>query len=99
MKKFWTISLILFLIFFTAMIKNSTKNLEDEIFISRENIRSLNKELENVKLEYDFLSSAEKLLDFQNSYFDEELIKKEIADVKMIKKKFNELNLNNNDEK
>ena len=99
MKKFWTISLILFLIFFTAMIKNSTKNLEDEIFISRENIRSLNKELENVKLEYDFLSSAEKLLDFQNSYFDEELIKKEIADVKMFKKKFNELNLNNNDEK
>ena len=99
MKKFWTISLILFLIFFTAMIKNSTKNLEDEIFISQENLRSLNKELENVKLEYDFLSSAEKLLDFQNSYFDEELIKKEIADVKMIKKKFNELNLNNNDEK
>ena len=99
MKKFWTISLILFLIFFTAMIKNSTKNLEDEIFISRENIRSLNKELENVKLEYDFLSSAEKLLDFQNSYFDEELIQKEIADVKIIKKNFNLLNLNDDNEK
>ena len=99
MKKFWTISLILFLIFFTAMIKNSTKNLEDEIFISRENIRILNKELENVKLEYDFLSSAEKLLDFQNSYFDEELIQKEIADVKIIKKNFNLLNLNDDNEK
>ena len=99
MKKFWTISLILFLIFFTAMIKNSTKNLEDEIFISQENLRSLNKELENVKLEYDFLSSAEKLLDFQNSYFDEELIQKEIADVKIIKKNFNLLNLNDDNEK
>ena len=85
--------------FFTAMIKNSTKNLEDEIFISRENIRILNKELENVKLEYDFLSSAEKLLDFQNSYFDEELIQKEIADVKIIKKNFNLLNLNDDNEK
>ena len=92
MKKTGIISLILFLVLFTAVIKNSTKKLEDKIFTTNENLRSLNKELENVKLEFDFLSSSEKLLNFQNLYFDEELIQKEIKEIKIIKnqtKKFN----------
>ena len=54
-----------FLILFTALIKNSTKRIDDEIFVNKENIRSLKKEFENIKLEYDYLSSAEKLLEFQ----------------------------------
>ena len=33
---------------------------------------------ETIKLEYDYLSSAEKLLEFQRLYFDDELIKKKI---------------------
>ena len=84
MKKFWIISLILFLVLITAVIKNSTKKLEDKIFTTNEKLRSLNKELENVKLEFDFLSSAEKLLNFQNLYFDEELIQKEIKEITII---------------
>ena len=79
MKKFFSISLILFLILITAFIKNSTKRMEDEIFIVTEDIRSLEKNFENIKLEYDYLSSAEKLLEFQSIYFDDELKKKKYS--------------------
>ena len=84
MKKFSVIFLILFLILFTALIKNSTKRIDDEIFLIKENIRSLKKDFENIKLEYDYLSSAEKLLEFQNLYFDDELVKKDIQEIKTI---------------
>ena len=84
MKKFSVIFLILFLILFTALIKNSTKRIDDEIFAIKENIRSLKKDFENIKLEYDYLSSAEKLLEFQNLYFDDELVKKDIQQIKTI---------------
>ena len=40
MVKFFVISLILTLILFTALIKNSTKRIDDIIFISEENIRT-----------------------------------------------------------
>ena len=84
MKKFSVIFLILFLILFTALIKNSTKRIDDEIFVIKENIRSLKKDFENIKLEHDYLSSAEKLLEFQNLYFDDELVKKDINEIKII---------------
>jgi len=73
MKKFFIISLIIFLILFTAIIKNSTKKIEEAIFASEENIRILNSELKNIRLEFEYLSSSEKLLEFQNLYFDDEL--------------------------
>ena len=86
MKKFSLVLLILFLILSTALIKNSTKKIDDNIFVLEENLRSLKKEFENIKLENDYLSSAEKLLEFQNLYFDDELIKKDLEDIKIIKR-------------
>ena len=71
MKKFAVIFLIFTLILLTAFIKNSTKRIDDIIFISRESIRSLNSDFENIKLEYDYLSSTENLLKFQSLYFDD----------------------------
>ena len=93
MKKFLIISAIFFLIFFTAFIKNSTKRIDDLIFSSEENLRALSKDFENIKLEYDFLSSTERLLQFQNKYFEEELIKKKIQNIKIINKSNNDLNI------
>ena len=93
MKKISIISLILILILFTAVIKNSTKRIDDEIFSLNEDIRSLKKELENNKLEHDYLSSADKLLEFQNLYFDNKLIKKNIKNIKIIKKNKNNLKI------
>ena len=95
MKRFLIISSIFFLIFFTAFIKNSTKRIDDLIFSSEENLRVLSKDFENIKLEYDFLSSTERLLQFQNKYFEEELIKKKIQNIKIISKSNNDLNIEN----
>ena len=93
MKRFLIISTIFFLIFLTAFIKNSTKRIDDLIFSSEENLRVLSKDFENIKLEYDFLSSTERLLQFQNKYFEEELIKKKIQNIKIINKSNNDLNI------
>ena len=86
MKKFSVIFLIVFLILSTALVKNSTKRTDDEIFTIKENIRALKKDFENIKLEYEFLSSTEKLLEFQSLYFDDELVKKDIQNLKIINK-------------
>ena len=83
MKKFFLVAIIFFLVLSTAIIKNTTKQIEDEIFTVKENIRVLNSEFENVSLEYDYLSSAERLLDYQSQYFEDELIQKNINDIKI----------------
>jgi len=93
MKKYLVIFLIFFLILSTAIVKNSTKRIDDEIFSIKENMRVLNMDLGNIKLENDFLSSTEKLLEFQNSFFENELIKKDIQEIKIIKKKLDKLEI------
>ena len=95
MKKFSVIFLIVFLILSTALIKNSTKRTDDDIFTIKENIRALKKDFENIKLEYEFLSSTEKLLEFQNLYFDDELVKKDINEIKIIDQSTKKLQINN----
>ena len=89
MKKFFVISIIIFLILFTAIIKNSTKRIDDKIFTIKENIRGFKKDFENIKLEYDYLSSAERLYEFQVMYFEDEFIKKDIKNIKIIDKTMN----------
>ena len=84
MKKISITFLILFLILFTAIVKNSTKRIDDEIFVKEEKIRSLKKDFENMKLEYEYLSSPEKLLSLQDLYFDNELFNKDIEEIKIL---------------
>ena len=36
-----------------------------------------------MKLEHDYLSSSEKLLEYQSQYFEDELIQKNINDIKI----------------
>ena len=83
MKKFGLAVVIFFLVLSTAIIKNTTKQIEDEIFTTKENIRILDSEFENVSLEYDYLSSAEGLLEYQSQYFEDDLIQKNINDIKI----------------
>ena len=83
MKKFILAFVILFLVLSTAIIKNTTKQIEDKIFTIKENIRVLKSDFENVSLEYDYLSSAEKLLEYQSLYFEDKLIQKNINDIKI----------------
>ena len=93
MIKFIFTSLILLLIFFTAFIKNSTKRIDDEIFVVKENIRILRKDFENVKLEHNFLSSTEKLTEFKKLYFDDELIEKNIKEIQIIHKTLDKIEI------
>ena len=83
MKKFALAAMIFILVLSTAIIKNTTKKIEDQIFTAKENIRVLKSEFENISLEYDYLSSAEKLLDYQSLYFEDDLIQKNIEDIKI----------------
>ena len=50
MKKFALALVIFLLVLLTAIIKNTTKQIEDEIFTAKENIRILKTEFENVSL-------------------------------------------------
>ena len=84
MKKILTISLIFSLIVITSFIKNSTKKIDEELFILKENISNLNLELDNVKLEFEYLSSAERLINYQNLYFENKLTQKNINEIKII---------------
>ena len=85
MKKSVLILIVFLLILSTAIIKNSAKKTEDEIFIIKENVRVLFSEFEKIKLEHDYLSSSEKLLEFQLQFFEDELVPKKIENIKVFK--------------
>ena len=85
MKKISLIFIVFLLILSTAIIKNSAKKTEDEIFTVKENLRVLSSEFEKVKLEHDYLSSSDKLLEFQSQFFEDELIQKNIENIKVFK--------------
>ena len=86
---------ILTLILSTSLIKNSTKEIEDKIFNINENIRSLKVELSDVVLEYNYLSSPEKLIQYQSQYFERDLIQIDITKIKKMTQKNNLIKINN----
>ena len=83
-KKFFVFILIFSLIVVTSLIKNSTKKIDDEIYSLNENIRFLENRLKDTKLEHDYLSSSEKLLEYQKLYFEDSLQKKTIDEINTI---------------
>ena len=91
MRKFWLLFIIFSLIISTTVIKNTTKKFEDEIFSMEESLRVLNLNYNDVLLEHHYLSSSERLLEFQSLYFDNELTQKNINEIKILIKKDNEI--------
>ena len=94
MKKISLVIVIFILIISTALIKNSAKKNEDKIFIVKENLRFLNSKFKKIKLEYDYLSSPEKLLEYQVLYFDDDLVKRDIQTLKEIEINNNKITIN-----
>jgi len=90
-RNFWLLFIIFSLIISTTLIKNSTKKIEDEIFSTEESLRVLNLNYNDVLLEYNYLSSSERLLEFQSLYFDNELSQKNINEIKILIKNDNEI--------
>jgi len=83
LKKLFLVFMIIILVLTTAIIKNTTKKIEDKIFAYKESVRLLKSDLENIQLEHDYLSSAEKLLEYQSLYFEDQLVQKKIEDIKI----------------
>ena len=81
MKKIFFSVLIIILIFFTTVIKNSTKNIEAKIFNLKEDIRLLNEKYELVLLDHNFLSSPKKLNEYQQKYFENDLVSIDIKNI------------------
>ena len=83
--------IIFILILATSLVKNSTKEIEDKIFMVNENIRSLMSEMGDVLLEYNYLSSPNKLTQYQTKYFEKDLIKIDIIKIKKLIEKNNHI--------
>ena len=58
-----------------------------------ENIRPLKSELGDVLLEYNYLSSPDKLTQYQTQYFEKKLIKIDITKIKKLTEKNNHINV------
>ena len=84
---------ILVLILVTSLVKNSTKEIEDKIFMVNENIRPLKLELGDMLLEYNYLSSPDKLTQYQTQYFEKNLIKIDIMKIKKLTEENNYMNV------
>tara|TARA_Y100001935_G_C16910598_1_gene315992 strand:- start:37 stop:348 length:312 start_codon:yes stop_codon:yes gene_type:complete len=90
MKNTIFIFIIFGLIIFTTLIKNSSKEIDKEIFKLEEDISILKNEREMLKLEHDYLTSPKKLTELQKLYFEEELINYDLS-------KFGEIIINENE--
>ena len=77
---------IVILIISTTLVKNSTKQLDKKIFLVKEDLRALEDIYELVLLDYNYLTSPTKLMEYSQKYFEEELKKKKITDLKIFKR-------------
>ena len=91
MKKIILTFSILFLIVVTTFTKNSTKKLDNQIFNIRENMSVLKDKYELVLLDYNFLTSPKKLLEYQSKYFETDFISLDITQIKEINEENNKL--------
>ena len=94
MTKFVFFIIIFTSIISTSLIKNSTKDLDDQIYSIRENILFLENRFQDSKLEFDYLSSSEKLMEYQKLYFESLLIKKSLKELKTLNITDNKLIIN-----
>ena len=69
---------IVILIISTTLVKNSTKQLDKKIFLVKEDLRALEDVYELVLLDYNYLTSPTKLMEYSQKYFEEELKKKKL---------------------
>tara|TARA_Y100001970_G_C14199281_1_gene840130 strand:+ start:228 stop:527 length:300 start_codon:yes stop_codon:yes gene_type:complete len=84
MKKIYLIIVILILIVSTTITKNSTKEIDDKIYETKENLRLLKDNYEYVLLDYNYLSSPKKLMEYQSQFFESDLKPIKIENSKII---------------
>ena len=84
MKKLVLLLSIFFLLIFTTIVKNSTKEIEKKIYDTREILRVLKNKYEMVLLDFNYLTSPKKLMEYQSKYFENELSEIDIIKLKKI---------------
>ena len=84
MKRLILLLSIFLLLIFTTITKNSTKEIEKQIYNTKENLRILQQKYEMVLLDFNYLSSPEKLKEYQSRYFDNELKEIDITNLKKL---------------
>jgi hypothetical protein len=93
MKKFLFFIPVIFLIVATTITKNSTKKLNKEIFEIKENIRVLEDKYELVLLDFNYLTSPKRLMEYQKLYFDSELVQNDIENLNWMKIKNDQIEI------
>ena len=93
MKKLFFFIPVIFLIIATTVTKNSTKQLDKKIFEMKENVRVLQDKYELVMLEYNYLTSPKKLMEYQKEYFDNELLEADIESLNWIENENKEIKI------
>jgi len=91
MRKLIILLSIIFLLISTTLTKNSTKEVAKNIYDTKENLRVLKNKYEMVLLDYNYLSSPKKLMEYQSRYFESELNKIDIKKLKKITLKNDEI--------
>ena len=84
MKRLILLLSIFLLLIFTTITKNSTKEIEKQIYNTKENLRILQQKYGMVLLDFNYLSSPEKLMEYQSRYFDNELKEIDITNLKKL---------------
>ena len=84
MKKLVLLLSIFFLLIFTTIVKNSTKEIEKKIYDTRETLRVLKNKYGMVLLDFNYLTSPKKLMEYQSKYFENELSEIDIVKLKKI---------------
>ena len=93
MRKLFFFIPVIFLIFATTITKNSTKELDKKIFELKENVSVLQEKHELEMLEYNYLTSPKKLMEYQKKYFDNELFEADIQSLNWIEIKNEEVKI------
>ena len=83
MKKYLIFFSIIFLIIFTSIIKNSTREFETKIFNSKERIKILINKKEMILLQNNYLTSPQRLFELKKIFFGKKL---EVLELKQFKR-------------
>ena len=84
MKKYIILFCIICLIITTSIVKSSTRQLEKNIFILKEEVKILEEKFDFLLLERDYLTTPERLIRLKEKIFKEKLFPIDSKDIKKI---------------
>ena len=84
MKKYIIFFCIICLIITTSIVKSSTRQLEKNIFILKEEVKILEEKFDFLLLESDYLTTPEKLIGLKEKIFKDKFFPIDPKDIKKI---------------